>query len=348
MAIAVRVAGTTALIWALLSSSIAMRAAAQTIPGLGPDAGPPCGRCHQPGRAPVADYTQDKACMTCHLGVLPASDPEPAPRLSVVSPGQPLAPAAETRPEPPATTSQMVFIPEGPFWMGNNGRESVSEGPGDRDERPLHLVYVDGFRMDLYEVTNAQYETFVKAAGHRRPWHWREGKIPPGKAHHPVVFVDWHDATAYCRWAGKRLPTEPEWEKAARGTDGRAFPWGHAFDPLKANTPQYWLQKGRTGDTMPVGSLEAGKSPYGLYDMAGNVYEWTASWYLPYPGSAVLNIHYGFRNKVVRGGSWYDCLTYGCGLSSPAYNRSRFAPEIRNSNFGFRCAQSHSSDRAGS
>ncbi|MFQ5949998.1 MAG: formylglycine-generating enzyme family protein, partial [Nitrospiria bacterium] len=87
-----------------------------------------------------------------------------------------------------------------------------------------------------------------------------------------------------------------------------------------------------------VGSFENGKSPYGLYDMAGNVYEWTSTWYLPYPGNRVHNIHYGRRNKVLRGGSWYNCMSYGCGLSSPVYNRTRFTPEIKNKGFGFRCA----------
>ena len=91
---------------------------------------------------------------------------------------------------------------------------------------------------------------------------------------------------------------------------------------------------------MPVGSFENGKSPYGLYDMAGNVYEWTASWYKAYPGNRTPNMHYGQKNRVLRGGSWYDCLSYGCGLSSPVYNRSRFNPEVKNKGFGFRCTKS--------
>jgi len=243
----------------------------------------------------------------------------------------------------------MITIPAGTFIIGNNGR-ATSEGSGDPDETPEHRVYLDTFLIDKYEVTNAQYAVFVKETNHRIPKHWpssrstdesqRSVAYPPEKADHPVVYVDWFDANEYCHWAGKRLPTEEEWEKAARGTDGRIFPWGNSFSSQKANTPQYWLSSNREGDTMAVGQFDNGKSPYGLHDMAGNVYEWTASWYKPYPQNTEFNVHYGEKNKIVRGGSWYDCLSYGCGLSSPSYNRSRFAPEIRNKGFGFRCAKS--------
>jgi iron(II)-dependent oxidoreductase len=233
----------------------------------------------------------------------------------------------------------MVFIPAGEFVMGSNGRP-LPEGDGDPDEGPAHLVYVPGFWMDKYEVTNAQYSKYVRGTHAVPPRHWKNGDYPPVKTNHPVAYVDWFDANDYCHWAGRRLPSEEEWEKAARGTDGRHFPWGELFDFKKANTPQYWLVKHEKGDTMPVGSFENGKSPYGLYDMAGNVYEWTASWYKAYPGNRIENIHYGQKNKILRGGSWYDCLSYGCGLSSPVYNRSRFNPEIKNKGFGFRCVKS--------
>ncbi|HLB94845.1 MAG TPA: SUMF1/EgtB/PvdO family nonheme iron enzyme [Nitrospiria bacterium] len=223
--------------------------------------------------------------------------------------------------------------------MGSDGR-SQALGAGDADEAPLHKVYLHGYYLDKHEVTNAQYKTFVDAKGLRPPKHWNGNTFPPGKADHPVIYVDWFEANGYCHWVGKRLPTEEEWEKAARGTDGRTFPWGNTFDPMKANTPQHWLALNRVADTTPVGSFVNGKSPYGLYDMAGNVYEWTSSWYKPYPHNRVFNVHYGEKNKVVRGGSWYDCLSYGCGLSAPTFNRSRFAPAIRNKSFGFRCAKS--------
>ena len=222
---------------------------------------------------------------------------------------------------------QMLRIPPGPFRMGWDKRMP--------DEGPMHLVYTGAYWMDRHEVTNAQYREFIMATGRRPPAHWRGGAPPPRRAQHPVVYMTWYDAREFCRWAGKRLPTEAEWEKAARGPDGRIFPWGNAFDPSKANTPQTGI-----GDTMPVGSFEDGKSPYGLYDMAGNVYEWTASWYLAYPANARPSENYGRRFRVVRGGSYVDCEFYRCGLSAPTFNRAFFVPETRNSGFGFRCARS--------
>ena len=291
----------------------------------------PCGTCHRSDLLLFRDVQQPE-CRICH------GEPDNIPTPRSIAGTEGFQPTLVSENEA-IVSQEMVYIPEGEFLMGNNGRNS-SEGSGDEDEQPLHRVYLKGYWMDRYEVTNAMYEAFVKATGHRTPKHWDQGHYPSQKANHPVVYVDWHDADAYCRWAGERLPTEEEWEKAARGTDGRVFPWGNQFDVKKANTPQYWLTQGKEGGTLPVGSFEAGKSPYGLYDMAGNVYEWTSSWYKPYPGNKVFNMHYGEVNKVLRGGSWYDCLSYGCGLSSPAYNRSRFTPQVRNKGFGFRCARS--------
>lgn len=295
-----------------------------------------CKNCHTSAGPPKVDYSKPE-CVECHSapddeGFTPVADKRPA------------APSAA----PPATPSAMIVIPAGEFIIGNNGRPT-EEGSGDPDEMPEHKVYLDAYLIDKYEVTNAQYKAFVDATNHRPPKLWQPARAgsgsgegityPPEKADHPVVYVDWYDANEYCHWVGKRLPTEEEWEKAARGTDGRIFPWGNAFDVKKANTPQYWLSQNKEGSTLPVGSFENGKSPYGVYDMAGNVYEWTANWYKPYPRNAEFNAHYGEKNKIVRGGSWYDCLSYGCGLSAPSYNRSRFAPEIRNKGFGFRCAK---------
>jgi formylglycine-generating enzyme required for sulfatase activity len=307
---------------------------------------PECARCHAPGKVLRTDFARAE-CAECHLpgdrlfGTYARAARNPVfPKI-----GKESAPKSD-RPEPPGgeeiVEQEMIKIPAGPFIMGNDGRPA-SEGPGDLDEMPAHKVVTGEYLIDKYEVTNAHYQRFVEATRRSPPIHWRGGSYPKRKANHPVVYVSWFDAKAFCEWSGNRLPTEAEWEKGARGTDGRHFPWGNAFDPARANTPQHWLSVGLTpekGDTMPVGSFEDGKSPYGLYDMAGNVYEWVEDWYKPYPGNRYPNRFYGERDKILRGGSWYDCLSYGCGLSAPSYNRSRFTPEIRNSGFGFRCARS--------
>jgi formylglycine-generating enzyme required for sulfatase activity len=224
----------------------------------------------------------------------------------------------------------MVLIPAGEFIMGTDVRLS--------DEGPQHKVYLPDYYIDIYEVTNLQYKKFNDATHGRSPRNWRNRTFPEGKADHPVVYVSWEDANAYCQWAGKRLPTDQEWEKAARGTDGRMFPWGDEFDTAKANTPLRWQEIGRFGDTTPVGSFEQGKSPFGVYDMSGNVWEWTSSWYEAYPGNKTKSESYGERYKTLKGGSWFDCSFYKCGISAPVFNRAFFAKKVKNDSFGFRCA----------
>jgi len=243
-------------------------------------------------------------------------------------------PPFDTRPrggrsadKPLAVTGGMVQIPAGPFLMGYDKRHP--------DEGPMHTQVIDhSYWMDKYEVTNAAYHAFVTATGHSSPDHWQDGAFPPGDDRLPVVYVTWYDAHDYCAWAGKRLPTEAEWEKAARGTDGRLFPYGDTFDAKKSNSPQ-----SRIGHLTPVGSFPTGNSPYGLSDMAGNVWEWTDSWYQPYPDNSHASPNYGEQYKVVRGGSYVDCSFYRCGLSAPTFNRGFFKRETRNSGFGFRCAR---------
>lgn len=231
----------------------------------------------------------------------------------------------------PSPFLDMVLIPAGPFIMGYDKRWP--------DEGPSHTVNLADFYIDKYEVTNIQYEEFVKTTKRMPPLYWRNGQYPPEKAMHPVVMVNWYASKEYCQWAGKRLPTEEEWEKAARGTDGRIFPWGNTFDMNKSNNPQRWKALGLPGDTMPVGSFSHGKSPYGLYDMAGNVWEWTESWYLPHPGNTHITENFGHKYKVAKGGSWKDCSFYRCGLSGPTFNRGFFDPNTMTRSFGFRCAR---------
>ena len=181
----------------------------------------------------------------------------------------------------------MVLIPAGEFIMGSNKVDTEGKAaefgtvkPWYLDEHPQHKVNLSNYFMDKYEVTNAAYKPFVDATGSRPPENWPAGKIPPGRENYPVAYVNWYDAERFCKWAGKQLPSEAQWEKAARGTDGRDYPWGNEFDATKANTGDTGI-----GDLAPVGHFEAGKSPYGVYDMAGNVWEWTSDWYQPYPGS---------------------------------------------------------------
>ena len=225
----------------------------------------------------------------------------------------------------------MVLIPAGEFTMGTNDRLP--------DEGPEHKVTLPAFYIDKYEVTNLQYKQFIDATNHKSPDHFRNRTFPDGKADHPVTHVSWYDANDYCQWAGKRLPTDEEWEKAARSPDGRVYPWGNDFDVTKANTPQRWMVLGKDGDTTPVGSFPTGVNAYGLYDMSGNVWEWTASWYKPYPGNTRITENYGEKYKVLKGGSWWDCSFYKCGISAPLYNRSFFLQSTKNKSFGFRCAK---------
>jgi len=229
------------------------------------------------------------------------------------------------------TPNKMALIPAGEFVMGSDSRLP--------DEGPQHGVNLPAYYIDIFEVTNLQYKKFNNETKRRSPTHFRNRTFPDGKADHPVTYVSWEDANAYCEWAGKRLPTDQEWEKAARGTDGRIFPWGNEFDVKKANTPLRWKQVGAFGDTAPVGAFSGGVSVFGLYDMSGNVWEWTASWYKAYPGNKVPSESYGERYKTLKGGSWFDCSFYNCGISAPVFNRAFFAVRTKNDSFGFRCAK---------
>lgn len=239
----------------------------------------------------------------------------------------------------------MVTIPASEFLMG------TSDSRADPQDQPQHKVSLPAYRIDKYPVTNAQYARFVAATGRRPPLHWAKGKIPPGLEMHPVTMVSWHDAKAYAEWAGKRLPTEREWERAARGTDGRRWPWGNKMDPSRLNT--YY----QVGSTSKVGSYLTGASPEGLMDMAGNVSEWVADDFMPYSGSkapedmfrakalkqpessaersmkVVDFVSTDNRYKVMRGGSWK-----GDPFSTSTYHRNFAWPEFAADFFGFRCA----------
>jgi formylglycine-generating enzyme required for sulfatase activity len=244
-----------------------------------------------------------------------------------------------------ADGAEMVHVPAGEFLMG--GTDAVGS-----DERPQHPVYLDAFWIDRTEVTHARYVRFLDALGaHAGACGGRDcvetkledkyshilhhdGRyaVEPGFEDHPVTQVTWYGAQAYCVWAGVRLPTEAEWEKAARGGDGRLYPWGdEAPDCDKA-------QYGDCGgETVPAGSRLAGASPYGVLDMAGNVWEWVADWYDPaYYGASPAQNPRGpdaGERKVFRGGSWgYP------GAFMRASDRARNRPTYAGFNVGFRCA----------
>ena len=178
---------------------------------------------------------------------------------------------------------EFLLIPEGEFIIGSN---SSADRLAQTDESPQHRLRTTGFYMMRFPVTNAQYQLFMQATGHRHPRFWPKGQFPADQADHPVVGVSFQDAAAFCHWAAEetglpiRLPTEAEWEKAARGTDGRLYPWGNEWDGHRCNHGEGW----RPSNSTPVHQFSPqGDSPYGVADMAGNAQEWCASLFGPYP-----------------------------------------------------------------
>lgn len=231
----------------------------------------------------------------------------------------------------------MTLIPEGAYEMGS--QQSASElnlmdiinpdrhalGPED----PAHIIYVDAFYIDIYEVTNKNYREFVEATNARKPAFWKIVDFNGSK--HPVVGISWKEANSYCQWHKKRLPTEAEWEKASRGKRSITFPWGES-SPNKTRLNY----NNQIGKTVPVGSYETGKSDYGVYDLSGNVAEWVWDWhdaeyYIFSPKKNPRGPNKG-KYKVIRGGNWRNNkkdvrLTY----------RNATVPNIRNKTIGFRC-----------
>lgn len=242
----------------------------------------------------------------------------------------------------PTASDDMVKIPGGTFTMGSDKEDTEGKGaefgmakPLYLDEHPRHEVNLPTYYMDRYEVTNAQFKRYVDAIKARPPRSWPNGEMPPGRERHPVTHINWYEAQQYCAWAGKRLPTEEEWEKAARGADGREYPWGNDFDGEKANTGGAGVN-----DLAPVGTFPQGKSPYGVEDMAGNVWEWTADWYQPYPGSTYQSKDFGQQFKVLRGSSWGGTGHYALNYFYRSAHRFRIEPEMSFADAGIRCAKS--------
>lgn len=238
-----------------------------------------------------------------------------------------------TAPAFSADPENMVLVQRGEFIMGSNDHQ---------DEKP-HNVVLDAYYIDKYEASNKEYKEFMKATGHAAPAYWDDPRL--NKPEQPVVGVNWYDASAFCEWKGKRLPTEAEWERAAKGPDGHAhYPWGHQLDPSKANYGQ------AIGHTTSVDSYPEGVSGYGAYNMAGNVFEWVSDWYDPtyFSVSPAMNPQgpatgLNFANqgpvKVLKGGSWLA-------PASSLHTSHRFWNQPENNSYGvglgFRCAKTAS------
>ncbi len=263
------------------------------------------------------------------------------------------APAEATR---QAYEPQMVKIPAGKFLMGTSSKQAqqvVKGGGGEWEarilfEQPQHAVELSEYAIGKYPVTNHEYQIFVKETGYKAPQNWDGGQYPSEKGDHPVVYVSWEDTVEYCKWLSNktnkiyRLPTEAEWEKAARGTNGNIYPWGDNFDPQKANTTET-----KINDTTPVGQFSPqGDSPYGCADMAGNVWEWCSDWHNGYEYKKHED---GIKNPtgpetgvshILRGGGWLeDRFNVRCAL-----RWRHWLPNAANGNAGFRICSSVSID----
>ncbi len=237
----------------------------------------------------------------------------------------------------PEDSKEMVLVPGGHFVMGSN--------TGDINHRPEHKVKVEEFYLDSWPVTNAEYKRFVEDTGYAVPnydvnwcdttdynWNPETRMYPAGKENHPIVLVTWKDAMAYAEWAGKRLPTEAEWERAARGLEGRRYPWANQFIADHCNCRETGLN-----ETSAVGYFSLnGDTPEGVVDMVGNVWEWTNSLFRPYPYDAddgrESRKAAGFR--VLRGASWRNDANVAHGVSRLDGDFHFFT------NVGFRCAAS--------
>lgn len=283
----------------------------------------------------------------------------------------------------------MVIVPEGQFFMGSTQQDIAKLLESDRNieaerlenEVPQRTVSLNAYLIDKYPVTNAHYKLFVEAGGYTQKSLWSDAgwqyivqakplenneldAVFHGESDCPVVNISWYEAEAFAAWSGKRLPTEAEWEKAARGTDGRIYPWGNAFDKTRLNCAETKIER-----PTPVTKYPQGQSVYGCFDMAGNVWEWTADWYDSQyyrhapdknpqgPGMAEENPYFGRPEevgisiydlkpspagkalsgcKVLRGGSWN-----GSGIVHiRCANRDYDEPTYKNDTISFRCAKS--------
>jgi formylglycine-generating enzyme required for sulfatase activity len=278
-----------------------------------------------PGPSPTPQVIKEVVTQV----VLATPGPSPTPRPPAAGPTQAPAPTQVLTPGPTQVADKdgmiLLYVEAGEFLMGS----AASDSEANNDEKPPHKVYLDAYWIDRTEVTKEQYQKCVAAGKCAAP-----SCSGTGQGDHPVVCVSWQDAADYCAWAGRRLPTEAEWEKAARGTDGRKYPWGNEPpDDRRCNFNQ------NVRNTTPADNYLAGASPYGALDMAGNVWEWTADWYNEtyYSGVPTPNPQgpESGQYRVLRGGSWDNNQR-----NVRAACRYRNNPDFEYYIVGFRCARS--------
>jgi formylglycine-generating enzyme required for sulfatase activity len=306
---------------------------------------------------PVVERRPTQPQPKAQIGQPTASErPQPLEQAARVASDKPKVEEPPPQPQPKAQIKQqvtlegrklfemeLVLIPAGEFLMGSDLNKDKD---AQKDEQPQHRLYLPDYCIARTPVTNAEYAAFVRVAGHKPPRYWKGKQPPQGKEDHPVIDVSWRDAMAYCKWLAEvtvspyRLPSEAEWEKAARWPDGRIYPWGDIWDPKRSNADKGIEAVlgilGVLGGTTPVGAYPKGASRLGLLDMAGNVSEWCHSLYRPYPYDAKDGREdtQAEDKRVSRGGAFY----LSAWIVRCAY-RGRLDPfNLRNRYVGFRMA----------
>ena len=235
---------------------------------------------------------------------------------------------------------EMILIPAGDFLMGTNKvdnknthRKIGTVKPLYLDQQPKSKIFLDNYYIDKYEVTNREYKRFLdETQFYETPGNWENGKYVEETADMPVTHVTWYEAFTYAVWAGKRLPTEAQWEKAARGTDGKNYPWGDTYDKSFANMGVDGARK-----LASTRSYIKDVSPFGVFGMAGNAMEWTLNWYDSYPGSSYKYKRFGKRFKVIRGNGFQKAGHYFLEAYGYVFYRTEAEPDDYFQNVGFRC-----------
>ena len=248
-----------------------------------------------------------------------------------------------------ALEGEMIYIPSGHFLFGTNKKDEMAEAlslgipkPWYADETPRQKIFLKGFYIDKFEVTNERYKRYVDDLGAAPPENWKKNNFPEGKNKEPVIWVTWFDAANFCQWAKKMLPTEKQWERAAKGTEGNEYPWGNEYKSDIANLSK---RAGSKNKPVKVGSFPKSATKEGAHDLVGNVWEWVEDDYRPYKGSTYKNNYYDFGYKILRGHSASDIGHFPGAMYANAikmFARSGYRqfsnPDDRGPDVGFRCA----------